>query len=87
LKKSRDPVAPAKASDVAIKKASSKRNSDDIPIVKFDLALESLKSISVPSIAFQDLKTGKKACFILRPELSPFQQKACQLIKEIPKYP
>jgi transposase len=86
LKKERNPVAPAKRSAKAVKKAASKMVDSNIQARQFRGVLSELGAISDVVISFKP-SNGEAVQFSRRPDLNPLQRKALGLLQNIPMYP
>jgi transposase len=87
LKKYRDPVAPAKRSEKALKKIRTKMSSSTLKAESFGTVMENLATISKVTLRLTIPKTDKQIRYQKKPILTALQQKAYQLIEMIPQYP
>jgi hypothetical protein len=87
LKKNRNPVAPAKRSDSANKKASTKKSIGDIEAQSFESLLKELAYISKVFCSSKQNEASSVFLFEKNPELTPLQRKAFELLKNIPSCP
>ncbi len=81
-KLNRDPVAPAKRSDAALAKISSKRLPDGSPAHSFQSLLSNLSTIVRNSCRRQEAESNE-ACFTMDTTPSSEQTKALQLLNNI----
>ncbi|MDR2140414.1 MAG: IS1634 family transposase [Deltaproteobacteria bacterium] len=90
MSKSRNPVSPARKSEKAVKRATSKMidESSSIKALDFGEILANLATISeVTLVLKQGGPNQSDLPFKRRKKFSPFQEKALKLLEEIPKYP
>jgi transposase len=81
-KQTRDPVAPAKRSTDAEKKAQSKKRPDGSPVHSFQSLLRNLAAIVRNTCQSRDMEAGTPS-FIIDTQPTQNQQKAFQLLKAI----
>ncbi|MDR3204806.1 MAG: transposase, partial [Deltaproteobacteria bacterium] len=89
-KKTRDPVAPAKRSDSAKRKASTKKTIDNLQAQRYSLVLKNLGTIvkAKLTVTLKAPKTEKTTCYEIKTNYTPLQEKAFQLVDEkVPVYP